>query len=708
MAAGTAPNTVQQPLVADARNYWFVLPIDNLTDATDWVLRTENLLPNRIDVYLPRANGDFVHASTIRGSDNGTLRASFASGHHFPVTLASHQHTRLIVRIEATVFRAVPLTLQSAESFVEFKPRVEALVLVCLGVILALLLYNTFLAIGLRDITYGWYVPLAACNLINQAAQFGFFDVFFDIYDHYRYIYVLALYGVSIFATLFTRRFLDLPSLSAPLDRLFVYFIGANLVALLALPFIPPTLHPVIIRVVAFAATLLFLSTGVYAWYRGVKQARFYVLAWGVLMLTICTMILGIIGILPAAFASPITFLVASCIEMLLLSLALADRVVQLQQDSLHFNMENQRKSRFLAAMSHEIRTPLNGVLGLARALTNTHLNPQQREHVQAILTAGNHLNNLLTNVLDYARAQSPGHTIRNRTFNPCQLLHEVATLMGPQVSQKKLNLLIECTSDTPGNVVADIDRTRQVLLNLTHNAVKFTASGSITLGLSHDARPTNQLRFYVKDTGIGISADAKQRIFELFEQANEHITKQFGGTGIGLALAKHLVETMGGKIDVIDNNPAGCIFWFTIPIAPVSEPAQVTIETLLRILVVDDDPINRLVASALLENTGAVVVVASSGSQALELLAGQPFDLILMDLNMPGMDGLETTQNIRKLSDPVKALTPIIGLTAHLFADDHQQCLDCGMNAALLKPLNPDDIMSVYHALLSGNLAQT
>lgn len=687
-------------LPSNAMNYWFVLSLDNRSDTTDWVLRTDIMVPQRIDVYLPQASGGFQHVSATLSGDGATHRASFASGYHFPITLPKGEVTTLIVRIESGSFRNIPLDLQGAEAFHAQNASLEAVVLICLGIILALLLYNAFLSLGLRDITYGYYTLLAACNFVIQATHFGFFDVLLHLEDPNRARYIIFSYGFVIFAALFALRFLDLARLNRRLYQVYRGLIGFACAVLLVFPLTPDAMHPPLVRLLAIISSVLFLGTGLYAWLQGVKQARFYVLAWGALTLTLTIMIFGIVGLLPPLFASPLIFLIGTCAEMLLLSLALTDRVSQLQLEHHHFDQENQRKSRFLAAMSHEIRTPLNGVLGMAKALRSTPLNERQLQYVEAITTAGSHLNNLLSNVLDYARSQSEREFIRNSSFNPSGLLNEIATLISPQTEQKALALHVECSPGIPVMVQADVDRIRQALLNLTHNAIKFTDQGSITLRLDYIDVPASQLRFSVVDTGIGIKAGSQDKIFELFEQASDDIKHQFGGTGIGLALARHLIETLGGKIGVSPNIPQGSVFWFTVPVTVSAANAADIAGTHtagheLRMLVVDDDPINRLVASSLLENLGVQVDTAGNSHEALAWVSQQQYQLILMDLHMPVVDGLETTRKIRALPAAEAANTPIIGLSAHVSGIEQQQCVQAGMNDVMLKPLKAEELVN-------------
>lgn len=683
------------------KHYWFAFQLSNQSNIPNWVFSIDNMPPDYLELYQVRDNRPVKLFQARRGTRQDIVGPSFVTGYHFPVTVKAGETTTLLLRMDAPLFQDFFFKLHAAESFTAYQEKLQGLVIFCLGIIFSLMIYNLFLAIGIRDMAYGWYTLLALSNLVSQASYFGFFESYLGITDTGRNLYLVTIYGFNLFAILFSYAFLNIARLNPYLKALFL-FVGLTTVAALAImPWLPLAQGILLIRILGMISLLLFLGAGVHAFTQGIRPARFYLLAWGVLMLTVGARILGMHDIIPHDFSHPIPFLIASCLEMLLLSLALADRIVQLQHEKTQADQESQRKSRFLAAISHEIRTPLSGVLGMANVLERTPLDPRQKEYVHAIKTAGGHLLNLLNDVLDYARSQEKEIPVPPVTFNPRLLVQEIITLVSPDMERKKLQLSIKFAADIPEKIHGDEKRIRQVLLNLANNAIKFTEQGSITFGLEYLAGEPATLHFTIKDSGVGVSPNAQKKIFEFFEQADDTIKPRFGGTGIGLALARDLVHRMGGEIGIHSTEGVGSTFWFRVPVTNINNtPAMPASSTPpsnrkpLRALVADDDEINQLVACTLLKSAGFDVTPVHDGEQVLTALQSADFDLILMDLNMPVMDGITATQHIRALHNHTKAAIPIFGLTAHLFPEERDSYLNLGMNEVLLKPLDADDLL--------------
>ena len=350
-------------------------------------------------------------------------------------------------------------------------------------------------------------------------------------------------------------------------------------------------------------------------------------------------------------------------------------------------------KSQFLANMSHEIRTPMNGVLGVLHLLGSENLSPDGRRLLDEASGCGRMLAELLNDIIDFSRIEAGRLDLSPEPVDPAALLESVAGLIRPQAQDQGLTLTVSSDPDI-GWKSLDPVRLRQMLFNLIGNAVKFTQSGGVQVRLR---RPSpGQLRFEIEDTGMGIPEEAQADLFQRFTQADGSTTRRFGGSGLGLAITRLLAELMDGEVGFHSRPGEGSLFWFTIaapsamPAAPVEE-AEASSPLLdgLRVLVVEDNPTNRLIATRLLEQLGANVETAEDGRQGLEVAARGEYDLIFMDIQMPVMDGLEATRRIRALPGPVGE-TPIVAMTANAMAHQKASYLEAGMTGVVAKPLSP------------------
>lgn len=367
-------------------------------------------------------------------------------------------------------------------------------------------------------------------------------------------------------------------------------------------------------------------------------------------------------------------------------------------------------KGEFLANMSHDIRTPMSGVIGMTQLALQTATDARQRDYLQKIATSAKSLLGILNDILDFSKIEAGKLQIEQTPFELRPLIESVLHLIQIPAQDKGLELSVEYTSDLPDTYEGDPLRITQILTNLLSNAVKFTAGGAVRLSIWQPA--PGRLRFAVRDTGIGMTDEERQRLFQSFSQADTSTTRKFGGTGLGLAISKRLVELMGGYIDVSSEPGHGSCFTFEIAaresLAPTPGPRVVDaspvppVLTALegkRLLLVEDNPINREIVMGLLEGSGLLIEVAEDGQQAVTRFQEAPYDLILMDVQMPVMDGYEASRRIRGLDPEV----PIIGLTANAFQEDVDKALAAGMNEHLSKPIGLEQLQAVLQKYLTA-----
>ena len=378
-------------------------------------------------------------------------------------------------------------------------------------------------------------------------------------------------------------------------------------------------------------------------------------------------------------------------------------------------------KSELLATVSHEIRTPIGAIISMADLLAGRTLDETQRYYAETLKQSANSLLKILNDVLDHSKLEVGRFSLSVAQFDPHSLLFSVESVLAARCAGKGVDIVAEGDPRVPAHLVGDADRIRQILMNLCDNAVKFTEHGSIVITMIHreNADGSPQLAFSVKDTGIGMSAEAKTKLFAPYIQADKTIASKYGGTGLGLSISRKLVDLMGGDIGCESREGSGSTFWFSIDCQHCAADAKPSGEALpgatpasgrhaagkpvpAHILVVEDKAINQMLITTYLDKFGHTFEITSNGKEAVAAASAKVYDLILMDVQMPEMDGIQATRLIRALEGPA-GTQPIVALTANAMHGDRENYLEAGMNDYLAKPIIAANLLEMLNRMLPG-----
>ncbi|EPG74437.1 7TM diverse intracellular signaling [Leptospira fainei serovar Hurstbridge str. BUT 6] len=619
----------------------------------------------------------------------------------------------------------IPLITSPTRIYLE-KSTTETLFLgLCYGCMFIMILYNFFLYTSLRESDYLYYVTYLLFLILTQVSFNGLANQFlwgdFPAWGN-KSTNVLSLFTFFISA-IFSLQYLRI-SKGGWIDLFLKSFAITTLLAALISIYAPLRFSSVVTVIYGLIHPIVLIGIGSIRLFQNFKPARFFLLAWVAMEIAIFITSLQRLGVYDSILVGEYSIHIGATLEVTFLSFGLADsintlkeekeKIIVAQNETLEARIiaktrdleiakiqaenANLQKSKFLAHMSHEIRTPMNGILAMSKFLFDSEPPGEKKETIGIITASANNLLVIINDILDLSKIESGKLDLIYENFRIADFLTEITGIVRLQTNAKGIDLQFDSAPDVPEFIRTDRTRLAQILLNLLGNSAKFTDHGKIQLSVrvKNKLKEDIDLEFSVRDTGIGISAEKIPSLFQPFTQLDNSITRTYGGTGLGLTISKRLCELLQGDISVQSQKGSWTEFTFTIRAKEASAfdypPRPVPTKSgnrKMEILVVDDNASNQFVIQRLLSKFGHPATAASSGREALRLLKDKTFELILMDIEMPELDGFETTRQIRKLygdgNNPI-----IIALTAHAMKEFEQMSYDVGMNDFLAKPIDP------------------
>lgn len=673
--------------------------------------------------------GTRVNEQTLGDSRPFYERVFSTSDLVFPFTLAPGARAEIFLKVTSSSSLSLPLYLEPERAFVGSRFSLDILDGIYLGITLGLCFYNLFLWLNVRERSYIYYVGFVAVYLLFNATMSGHTFRFWPDAIAFQQIAIYFFSIASAFAAaLFGREFLQLKQHRPGMYRVLSGYMLLCLSAMLAVFLVDPHWAAKLNIAITLGDALLLFAAAILRLSQRYRPAGYYLVGQGAVMLGVIFTVLASNNILPYYYLAPDALKWAGAFELMFFSFGLADLInvlkaqqartvaevevakaeararqtyiQQLDQTNQELGEALKARSEFLANMSHEIRTPMNGVLGMLELVDDANLDTTQKQQLEIARRSGKTLLALINDILDLSKIESGKLELESQPFNLPDFLEDLRQLYGKQLQDKQLSFILQKAPEIPDWIEGDRTRLWQVLTNLVSNAIKFTHHGGISVILWLDHKEDNErIELQVCDTGIGIPPEAQARIFESFSQADGSTTRKYGGTGLGLTIAQNLVKLMGGRITVTSEMGKGSTFSFSMALrrvqAPVAEAAPAAVDAdierlaQLQVLVVEDNAVNRQVAQGMLKSLGVTRVdVTDDGSGAVDAAQHKRYDVILMDVQMPIMDGYEATARIRALDDKLLASVTIVALTASAGAEERKRCEEHGMNDFLTKPM--------------------
>jgi two-component system, sensor histidine kinase LadS len=692
-----------------------------------WLLEIAYPPLDQIELYLPDGQGGFQLAQRTGDSLPFASRQMAQNNYVFTLNLQPNEPQRLYLRVQSQGSIIVPLTLWSPTAYLEELPGRIYVLGIIYGVLLVMLLYNLFIFLSVRDRSYFFYIIyIAAFGLYQVSVNGAGIQYFWPNNPWWANAATPFLIGLAAIAGCqFARSFLHTREHSPWIDRLLILLMACGFLTMLLALFASYAIALRLATALALLFTVIILLAGVLAWRRGLRVARYFVFAWSAFLLGGMVNTLMVLGLLPNTFWTMYASQIGSALEVGLLSLALADRINVmkeeraglLQQNALELetlNRElatsNRLKDEFLATVTHELRTPMNGVIGSLELMQTLSLEAEVEQYQKTAAASARDMMRMVNDILALTELQAGKLHAQNSMFSLRAWLDSVRVRYAPQAAEKGLNLRLELDQKLPDTLQGDGAKLSQCVGYLLDNAIKFTPRGSVTLRIKR--QPAGHgllgLQIEVQDSGVGFNPGKAASLYQRFAQLDGSPTREYGGLGVGLAICRQLIELLGGTLKHQSQPGQGSCFTLSLEldllaqtlasIAPVQRPhgPQVRTPEQCRVLIVEDNAINQLVLRGMLLKLGYQVRCADNGAAALDLLRYESVDALLLDCQMPGMDGFATCRALRLL--PGCSELPVLAVTAHSHSGDRERCLAAGMSDYLTKPLKFDTLQVVLH----------
>ncbi|QIE85488.1 hybrid sensor histidine kinase/response regulator [Pseudomonas nitroreducens] len=708
--------------------FWLRLDLDYQPQASrdpaNWLLELAYPPLDKLDLYLPDGNGGFKLAQRTGDTLPFDSRPIRQNNYLFDLKLEPGKPLRAYLRLESQGSIQAPLTLWSPKAYLEEQPGRIYVLGIIYGVLLVMLIYNLFIFLSVRDTSYLYY--------ILYIASFGFYQIsvngagieyFWPNNPWWANASTPFLIGsAGLFGCQFARSFLHTREHSLWIDRILRVLMGVGaLVMVLALT----VSYAIALRLatyLALAFTVVIFTAGIVAWLRGMRVARYFIFAWSAFLLGGVINTLMVLGLLPNVFLTMYASQIGSALEVGLLSLALADRINamkeertrilqetsrKLEQLNLELASSNRLKDEFLATVTHELRTPMSGVIGSLELMQTVPMDIELTQYHKTATGSARDMMRMVNDILALIELQAGKLYPRREPFSLRGLCDGLRAQYAPRAEERGLRFVLQLDESLPDTLEGDAGKLAQALGYLIDNAIKFTHQGGVNLRVA--GAPNSEglaLRIEVQDSGIGFSTPPDGVLYQRFFQIDGSLTREYGGLGIGLALCRKLVALLGGEL-VHESVPGqGSRFNLELqvgqPVQSIAPPPRRAGGQVLRspdqctVLVVEDNAINQLVIRGMLLKLGYRVRTADNGAEAIELLRREAIDTVLLDCQMPVMDGFATCRAIRTL--PRCADLPVLAITAHSHSGDRERCLAAGMSDYMAKPVKFEELQALLH----------